>query len=147
MRVLKETVDVPVLVLRGGLDPVWLDERVEGGHRRPAGLWEDLTSLQTQAIYLLPVPLWGYVRYLRMFRNAILTNGARALAGSDLRAPQERQPGWLLRRIPGIGAVKSAALLAEYGSTEKVFKAARSGRLAKFAGPALEKAVLKALVE
>ena len=42
---------------------------------------------------------------------------------------RERLPGWLLRRIPGIGPAKSAELITAHDSVLGVFRAAQDGEI------------------
>lgn len=134
LRTLRDVVDIPVLVLRGGLDlRVLMDHFWErNGHQAPSRrrgfnmFIEDLVNIQSQGVYLLPVPTDGYLPEIAALRRALGTNGARAVSGTD-QIVRERKPGWLLRRIPGIGPAKSAELLETYGSVMGVFRAALSG--------------------
>lgn len=115
-------------------------------HETDMRVWEDLINAQTHRVYLLPVPQHGYLPHIVAARRALSTNGSRIFAGTDL-VDRERRPGWLLRRIPSIGVVRSQALVAKYGPPWKVFDAAAKGKVAKDFGPAMERAILKALEE
>ena len=144
LRTLRDVVDIPGLVVPGGFDVKKINESLRV-HKR-ALFWEDLTSLQTLGVYLLPVPRFGYLPYIYQFRRALTTNGYRALAGDD-RVQRERAPGWLLRRIPGIGLQKSHHLIDMYGSVFDVFHAARNGGVSETHGQSVQDKILKALEE
>ena len=147
VRTLRDTVDISVLVLRGGLDVLSLYAMVSVWHPRPWEFWEDLTGLQTQGVYLLPVPLTEYWPWLKMFRKAVSASGARCLAGNDRRESRERQPGWLLRRIPGIGPDRSKRLVAEYGSSLGALIAAKGHRVGPKFGKFVEEKLCQAGTE
>ena len=144
VRTLRDTVDIPVLILRDGINVYSIDALVQEGHPRPWEFWEDLTSLQTQGVYLLPVPLEDYWPWLEMFRSALSQSGARCLAGTDRRVSRERQPGWLLRRIPGIGPDRSKRLVAEYGSSLGALIAAKGHRVGTKFGKFIEEKLCQA---
>ena len=146
LRTLIQAVDVAVLVLRD-LDVAWLAEAVGEQCRRPDLFWGDWANWQTQGVYILPVPAEEYLPELRVYQAALATNGARVLAGTDRHKEQARQPGWLLRCIPDIGRVKSAALLARFGSVMAVLSAAERGEVRKEFGQALENKICRAIGE
>lgn len=146
MRTLRSVVDVPVLVMRAGLDMGEYHALAVSRLREPMEFWEDLTSLQTLGVYLLPVPRTGYLPFLFSFRRALATNGYRAVAGDD-RVQQERRPGWLLRRIPGIGPQRSQELTTKFGRPWQIFQAAVKGKVAPEFGPSVQDKILKALEE
>ena len=137
-----KTVAVPCLVVRG-LDN--LGARVMSVHPKPEQFWADWVNWQTRGIYILPVPMEDYLPRLLAYRAALATTGTRALAGTDQRPARDEAEGWLLRRIPGIGAVKSAALLAEYGSSFDVFNEARQRRVAAKFGKSIQEKLWRAM--
>ncbi len=131
LKTLKETVDLRVLVIR---DFDW-DElhdlfRVRNRHqRRKRGfneIMEDIVNLQSQGVYFFPVAEDGYGEDIAALRRALATPGTRILAGTD-QVEHDRKPGWLLRRIPGIGPSTSVKLIAQYGEAIDVLEAARRG--------------------
>ena len=139
---LRATVDVSCLVVRAeGLALAPLVAEL----RRPNEFWEDWANWQTNGIYVLLVPLENYLPELLLYRKALCTSGERVFKGTDRRAPRERRAGWLLRRIPTIGEVTSARLIAEFKNTWGVLQAARVGKVAPLLGPAVERKILAAL--
>ena len=146
LRVLTQAVDVPVLVIRG-LDVAWLVERVVQTCRKPQEFWGDWVKWQTQGLYILPVPTEAYLPELRVYQAALGTNGRQALAGSDQHKERSFQPGWLLRVIPGIGEVKSRALIHTFGTSLATLEAAVAGGVAANFGPALERKLRQAAEE
>lgn len=144
LRVLRELVDLPCLIVRGlwGQD---LSAIVDATHPDPRSFWLDWVGWQTQGVYLLGVASENYLAQLLYYRKALATTGLRALAGTDRREPRERAPGWLLRRIRGIGPVQSARLLAKWPNTMAVFEAALDGRVATEFGHAIETKLVMAI--
>ena len=142
---LRETVDVSCLVIRcEQLDP----DPLISGLLRPSEFWEDWLNWQTNGVYVLLVSTENYLARLLLYRKALATTGERVFKGTDLHAPRERRPGWLLRRIPGIGPKKSAEAIAAFGSTGGVFEAAKArGLVAGILGKAVEEKICKALSE
>lgn len=136
---IRKTCDIGVLIIR-------LGNISTSQELYTTRLLEDLVNAQTQRVYLYLVPMYGYLSYIGPLRRALSTSGTRIFAGDD-RRDTERHPGWLLRRIPGIGAVRSAALIKRFVTTHGVFQAAVKGRLRAEFGPAIERAILKALEE
>lgn len=139
LRTLQATVDVSVLVIR---ETLFLNTGAESDR-----FWEDWVHLQTRGVYILPVPPDSYWFEVGQLRHALSKNSARIFAGTDQRPPREQRPGWLLRRVPGIGPVKSLALLGEFGSTSEVFTAAMSGNVHKKFGQSLEDKLCRAMTE
>ena len=139
LRTIRNTCDIGVLILR-------LGSMSNSQDLYTTRLLEDLVNAQTQKVYLYLVPRHGYLAHIGPLRRALSTSGTRVFAGDD-RRDTERQPGWLLRRIPGIGAVRSAALIKRFSTPNGVFKAAVKGKLRAEFGPAIEQAILKALEE
>ena len=139
---LRRIVDVSCLVIRQ--ESLALDQLVMG-LRRPHEFWEDWVNWQTNGLYILLVPPENYLDRLLLYRKALCTTGERVFKGTDLRAPRERKPGWLLRRIPTIGADRSARLIAAFDSTWGVLQAARAGKVATLLGPAVERNIIIAL--
>jgi len=145
LRTLRETTDISALVLRGGLGVhstvcAWgaLEEEVDAAHPKPDEFWGDWLNWQTQGVYILPVTLECYLPRLLVYKRALATTGSRVLFGTDLRPPRERQPGWLLRRIPGIGPDRSQRLINLYGSSIAALQAALAGDVGSTLGKAVE---------
>ena len=144
LHTLRATVDVSCLVVRAEvLDLAPLVAEL----RRPDEFWEDWVNWQTNGVYILLVPLENYLPQLLLYRKALCTTGERVFKGTDLRAPRERRPGWLLRRIPGIGPKKSAEAIDTFGSTIAVFEAALRGGVSPMLGKAVQEKICKALSE
>jgi len=145
LRTLRETVDIACLVFRAERrDEGALFEYVESCHPHPGEFWGDWLNWQTQGIYVLPVPREAYLGHLTRYKKALATTGLRALAGTDLRPPRERQPGWLLRRIPGIGVDRSARLMRLYGSPLGALQAALKGDVESMLGKSVEEKLCQA---
>ena len=138
LRTLRDAVDMSCLIIRGARDCPLSFYAAVNLHPHPAEFWGDWVNWQTQGIYLLPVSWEEYMPDLLQYKKALATTGLRALSGTDLRPPRERQPGWLLRRIPGIGSDKSAKLLARYGSSLEALRAAEYGQVAEHFGKSVE---------
>ena len=148
VRTLRELCDVWVVMVRG-LWPDALEVPQLDGRGRPirrlsnrgtpvtltkakniwdcVDLWAELARLQALGVYVLHGPpaardsdLTEWVERLRPILSG--EKVTQALAGTDKRAPTERRPGWLLRRIPGIGDKRSQALQKEAGSTFEVLR-------------------------
>ena len=141
---LRRVVDVSCLVIRQ--EQLDLDPLV-AALLRPNEFWEDWVNWQTNGVYILHVPLDNYLDRLLLYRKALCTTGERVFKGTDLRAPRERRAGWLLRRIPTIGADRSKRLITAFNSTWGVLQAARAGKVAPLLGPAVERKILAALEE
>ena len=141
---LKRVVDVSCLVIRA--ERLDIDD-MASTLTRPIEFWEDWLNWQTNGVYILLVPRENYLNWLLTYRKALSTSGERVFKGTDLRAPRERRAGWLLRRIPTIGVVTSARLIAEFKNTWGVLQAARAGKVAPLLGPAVERKILAALEE
>ena len=114
MRTLIEVVDVPTLVLRGGLPGQMFDE---------VSLHEvlvNLVRLQCLGVVLLPCATSdkGVLEDLALYRT-FLADGSRsalaAIAGTD----KDKKKGGvgLLERIKGVGPARSAKLRTRFGST------------------------------
>ena len=73
-------------------------------------------------VYILPISDDDEeaLEEMRYYRKALAGSGARGMQGTD-SPKKDRQPGWLLRRIPGIGPKKSEELLLKYGTVHNVF--------------------------
>jgi len=142
LRTLRETVDVVCLVVRGSMEG--LEKAVADFHRKPDEFWGDWANWQTQGVYILPVPMEGYLPRLFVYKKTLTTTGARVLFGTDLRPPRERQPGWLLRRIPKIGPATSQRLINLYGSPLGAMQAALAGDVASTLGKAVEEKLCQA---
>lgn len=90
-------------------------------------LWTELARLQALGVYVVrgPDALHLLPEWVAAFRPIFA--GERtilyALAGTDQVTSTERRPGWLLRRIPSIGGVRSVKLHEQHGSTGAVFNA------------------------
>lgn len=131
LRTLRTTVDLPVLVVR---DWSWdemhtLFQERNRHQRRKRGfneIMEDIINLQSQGVYFFPVAEDGYGGEIAALRRALSGPGTRILAGTD-QVERERKPGWILRRINGIGPAKSAELIEKYGTPIDVLIAARNG--------------------
>ena len=143
---LKALVDIPCLVIRESW-PDFTPLRVWQEHNRPDLFWSDWANMQTQGVYIFLAPLEPYIGLVWEWRKALATPGTRVLAGTDRRVPRERRPGWLLRRIPTIGADRSTRLIKAFESTAGVFQAAELGMVAPLLGPAVERKILAALEE
>jgi hypothetical protein len=147
LRTLRETVDVCCLVVRGMVDcPLSFYAAVQA-HLKPEEFWGDWVNWQTQGVYILPVEMEEYMPQLHLYKRAIATTGLRALAGTDLRPPRERKPGWLLRRIPGIGPDRSQRLINLFGSPIAALHAAEEGAVAPILGKAVEDKLRRAARE
>ena len=138
LKTLRAVVDVPVLFLRLPCPVDFPD---------PDTL-QAIIGLERHGVLVLPLPTASLPArlWLASYRDGFAGDGWQALAGYD-RPPQDRQPGWLLRRIPGIGRIHSGKLVATFGTTEAVFAAARAGAVRPHLGPAIEQKLLKALGE
>ena len=144
LRTLRETVDVCCLVVRGMVDcPLSFYAAVQL-HPKPVEFWGDWVNWQTRGVYILPVPMENYLPKLLVYKKALATTGLRALAGTDLHPPRERAPGWLLRRIPGIGPDRSQRLINLYGSSIAALQAALAGDVARTLGKAVEEKLCQA---
>jgi hypothetical protein len=144
LRTLRETVDVCGLVVRGMADcPLSFYAAVQL-HPKPEEFWGDWVNWQTQGVYLLPVAMAGYMPELLVYRGALATAGLRALAGTDIHPARERRPGWLLRRIPGIGDERSRRLINLYGSSHGALQAALRGEVASTLGKSMEERLCQA---
>ncbi len=120
MRVLKVVVDVPALLIRGGLPQ--FDAEFDW-------IWDELVRLQAIGVVVLPGPVEdrdvpGRIATYRTF----LVEGSRsayaALAGTDKRAVAEPYTGGrFLQNVKGIGPKLREKLHARYGSTGGVFAA------------------------
>ena len=142
IRAMREVGDIVVVLVRGlwpeYLDRIWWGTG-PGGQRtrfkeskpieRCRDLWQELSRLQSAGVYILhgpyldeDIPAWICEQ------RSVLTerDTLKALAGTDKRPPKERKPGWLLRRIPGVGMTLSQRLHKALGSTQKVLRASEA---------------------
>lgn len=143
LRTLRETVDIACLLVRG-LSDAGIEDQLYSAHTADA-FWGDFVNAQTQGVYILPVPVEGYLPRLQVYRSALATSGLRALAGTDRHDGKERAAGWLLRRIPGIGLRRSSLLTKAFGDTWSVFEAAKRGEVAPILGKGVEYKICNAL--
>ncbi|MCH7551753.1 MAG: hypothetical protein IIA35_08685 [Proteobacteria bacterium] len=131
-------------VFRGGIDIPTLSDlfwehnrRLKPRYRKRFGQFmEDLVNLQSQGVYLYPVPMDDYLTEIVALRRALATDGVRVLTGTD-QPTRERRPGWLLRKIPGIGPKISTDLTNQYGEPIDALIAARNGEISGTLGERL----------
>lgn len=131
LRTLLATVDLPVLVVRDfswdELHALFLERNRHQRRKRGFNeIMEDIVNLQSQGVYWFPVAEDEYRMDIAALRRALAGPGTRILAGTD-QAARDRKPGWLLRKIPGIGPAKSAELVKDHGEPTDVLIAARNG--------------------
>jgi len=148
---LRETVDLPVLLLRGEIPTLTTynagREKVTWDRAGLTPLFEELARWQMLGAVVLHGPenpadvppfLLSMQKVLSGGRNVLV-----AVAGTDQKPDRERRPGWLLRRIPGIGAKTSVTLHKAAGST-LIALSASPERLYEWG---MNKAVVKAIQE
>ena len=131
LKTLRDTVDIPVLIIRDFdwevLHKLFIEKNCFVKRKREFNeIMEDIVNLQSQGVYFFPVAEEDYGMDIAALRRALASPGTRILAGTD-QVVQDRKPGWLLRRIPSIGPAKSAELIEEYGEPTDVLIAARNG--------------------
>ena len=113
LRTLLELVDISVLLIRGEprVDLPWEQYREE---RLECARWQAMGAVVISG----PFQDAHLADYLQACRP-ILAGGRNALKAVAVheREPKERQPGWLLRRIPYVGPELSRRLIAKFGTT------------------------------
>ena len=120
IRTLRKLVDVPALLVRGGVGAFTAEFD---------WVWDELVRLQALGVVILPGPKRDEDVPARIATyRTFLTEGSRsayaAVAGTDRRKPDEPYTsGRLLQAIRGIGAVTREKLHKRYGSTKSVFAA------------------------
>ena len=146
--VLLEHVDIPILMRRGTDMGVLVQLVADAEHhaKRWSGrdMWSDIHIRYPQlGVYVVDVPDvdLSVKMWLKVYRAALLTVPERAVIRRE-KGPKERQPGWLLRRVPKVGPTRSAALIEEYGSTGAVLDAVRNGGVSP---PSVQKVLKEAL--
>jgi len=148
LRTLLTTVDRPVLLIRGEW-PTWLNTKDKKGNtvtwcydKQPSQewrcgggeyyvslnpIWEELARWQMLGGVVLNGPesdsdvpeyLEGMKKILSGSRNVLV-----AISGTDKNKEKENRPGWLLRRIQGIGNKSSVMLHEQAGTTLHVLRA------------------------
>jgi len=143
--------DMPVLLIRGEIRDIvtysYGREKLLWTYKELAPLYEELARWQMLGAVVLhgpdapdavPAYLDGMRKVLSGGRNVLV-----AISGTDQEQPKERRPGWLLRRIPGIGAKTSVKLHNAAGSTLTALSAPPE-RLDEWG---MNKAVAKAIQE
>lgn len=160
VRTMMELGDTPVIMIRGLVPAVFTVPVFDyvGNVVRKNGravmqsipsiqctdLWDELVRLQALGVYVVQGPLVdeaipSWVERMRqIFAGADIL---RAVAGTDKKESHERKPGWLLRRIPGIGMKKSTEMHAKAGSTGRVLRSPR-----KYASAGDAKKIMEAQV-
>lgn len=128
---LLDTVDIPIL-LRRGFDPASVDALIKKEARYSKGwkgnkLWEDLIRYQCLGIFIIDAADSDRAvkKSLGFAKSALGASPVRAVSRREA-VPKERKPGWLLRRIPGIGVKTSSTLHEQYITTMGTFSAALS---------------------
>ena len=123
--------DTPVLLIRGPIgELVTYDgdrNKVVWDYKELAPLYKEIVRWQALGAFVLQGPAEPELvpAYLDNMRDVI--GGGRnvlvAVSGTDQHRETERRRGWLLRRIPGIGAKTSQRLHSAFGSTLSVLSA------------------------
>lgn len=119
---LLDTVDLPILVRRG-FDAALVAKLITREAKfsrgwKGAQLWEDLIRYQSLGMFIIDAADTDRAvkRSLGFAKSALGGSPVRAVARREA-GPKERKPGWLLRRIPGIGLKTSSNLYEQYGTT------------------------------